>query len=184
MKKDVLIERYVALLEKWNGSINLVQSKSLDDVIKRHIDDSLQIYDLLDFESKVLDIGSGAGFPGVPLSIMGLSRIVLCEKNLKKSVFLREVRAQLGLDFEIFNADVYSFDRKNYTAVSRAFGSLSLLFDVMSHIQSPKGVFHKGELYEKEIAEAKEFFDFDYVLHESLTNDKSVIIVVSNIRRK
>ncbi len=184
MRYNEQFDQYIQLLGKWNRSINLIQKDSMDSIYERHIKDSMQICDLLSKDECIIDVGSGAGFPGVVLAICGFENIVLCEKNLKKTVFLRDVRSKLGLKFEIFNDDICKFKESGFTAVSRAFGSLGLLLETMLAISSPKGVFHKGESYEDEIRVAKELFDFEYKFRPSATNKESVIIAVSGVKRK
>ena len=182
--KTHLINEYIDLLTKWNEVVGLVQHDSLNDVFGRHIEDSVQLCNFLSKDSLVLDIGSGAGLPGVILSVCGFERVVLCENNRKKIVFLQEVARKLQCKFEIFGDSIYNFNGEGYTAVSRGFGSLSVLLDVMLKISCVKGVFHKGETHMKEIEEAQVLFNFDYDVHLSETNSKSAIIIVQNIVRK
>lgn len=182
---EALISQYLQLLEVWNRRINLVQRDTLKSAFDRHIVDSLQIYDLVkDVSSPIIDIGSGAGFPGAVLSIYGINNVVLCEKNFKKASFLRELKNNLMLNYEIFNDDIIKFQGMGYISVSRAFGNLSKLLDIMLRISSYRGIFHKGERYMEELEEASNYFDFEYDLIQSRTNRKSRIIDVRNIRRK
>ena len=81
--------KYIELLNNWNKRINLVQADTLRDVKTRHIDDSLQLAPYLPKNGTIFDIGSGAGLPGIILAIAGFDNIVLIEKDIKKSVFLK-----------------------------------------------------------------------------------------------
>ena len=193
MLQNEIIDSYLSILRTWNKKINLVQTDTLQSAFERHIKDSMQICDMLDKNDLIVDIGSGAGLPGVVLSICGFKNVVLCEKNFKKSVFLKTVKSKLNLNFDVFNDDIYNFSKiqnaprgafENCVAVSRAFGSLKLLLDVMCSINISKGVFHKGEKINEEINEALHEFEFDYSLVKSVTSDNGVIITVSEIRRK
>jgi 16S rRNA (guanine(527)-N(7))-methyltransferase RsmG len=152
MTPNELIDQYIKLLVKWNKKINLVQARSLLQVFGRHIKDSLQICEMLSKNDLLLDIGAGAGFPGVILAIQGFNNVILCEKNHKKCTFLREVKGKLGLNFEIYEGDIYNFNAprgalQKIIAVSRGFGSLTKLLDIMDNISIEEGVFHKGEKY-------------------------------------
>lgn len=165
------VQQYISLLKVWNKKINLVQHNTLKDIINRHINDSLQIKDMLNENDTILDIGSGAGLPGVILSIYGFQKVILCENNFKKVVFLREVKRQLGLNYNIFADDIYKFDTSKYTeitAVSRAFASLLKLLEIMHVLNIPKGVFHKGVRYKNEILVAKQYYEFDCNVIQSI----------------
>jgi 16S rRNA (guanine527-N7)-methyltransferase len=178
------IKAYCNLLFQWNGSINLIQKKSINNMMERHIKDCQQICDVLDKKEKVIDVGSGAGLPGVILAINGFHNLILCEKNAKKATFLRIVKTKLNLQYKILNEDIYNITETGSTIVSRAFGSLSILCNVMLEINSIKGVFLKGETYKQEIKEAGQHYHLDYEIIKSVTNLKSAIIKINNVRRK
>ncbi|MDR3030994.1 MAG: 16S rRNA (guanine(527)-N(7))-methyltransferase RsmG [Holosporales bacterium] len=178
------VEKYISILKKWNKCINLLQGDTLENILGRHITDSLQILDLLKSEEKILDIGSGAGFPGMVLAINGFENIVLCEKSYKKTIFLLSVKKALNLNISILNDNIYNFKHKNYTCIARAFGSLLKLLEIMERLNSPKGVFHKGENYRQEIEEASRVFKFDFKPTESVTNRGSVILTIRNVGRR
>lgn len=178
-----MIEAYCDLLKKWNKSVNLIQQNTAYNIISRHIIDSEQIGILLNKTDEIIDIGSGAGFPGIILAINGFQHITLCEKNIKKITFLRAVKQTLGLNFDICD-DIYEFYSNNHTAVSRAFAALNKLCDIMIKSNIKTGLFHKGATHLNEIKEAEKEYSFDYKIIPSITNKKSAIIKVSNIRRK
>ena len=189
MTQNELFDQYIVNLTKWNKKINLVQNDSLHNVFERHVKDSLQTQELLGKDDYIIDIGSGAGFPGIVLSICGFSKVTLCEKNFKKCVFLREVKNKLNLDFNVYNGDIYKLNVPRETlsktvAVSRAFGSLLKLLEIMEKLGIERGVFHKGENFYSEIEEANSEFKFDYKQIQSVTNEKSVILSIDKIRRK
>ena len=95
--KEVLgkLELYHDLLISWQKKYNLVGPSTLKDIWERHFIDSAQLFSILPLEHKekpIYDIGSGAGFPGMVLAIMGRKDIVLCESSSKKCIFLEEVK--------------------------------------------------------------------------------------------
>jgi 16S rRNA (guanine527-N7)-methyltransferase len=91
---------YSFILKDWQKKINLVSDSTLENMWERHFLDSAQLYSLLPKQEKgsvVYDVGTGAGFPGMILAIMGRKDIVLCESSKKKCTFLEEVKKQLGM---------------------------------------------------------------------------------------
>ena len=96
---------YRRLLEKWNPAINLVGKESLRDVWRRHMLDSAQLHRYLPQETSpvILDMGSGAGFPGLVLAIMGAGKVHLVEADQRKATFLREAARVTGAGVEIHN---------------------------------------------------------------------------------
>lgn len=173
------VNQFISILEKWNAKINLIQHDSFSDITNRHILDSLQIKDLIPSGYTALDIGSGAGFPGIILSIYDVD-VILCEKNLKKVVFLKEIKRQLNLNCQIFADDIYNFppNAKKLIAISRAFSSLCTLIGIMQLKQIPIGIFHKGENYQQEIPQAEKMYNFKYELIPSITNIKSRLVKI------
>jgi 16S rRNA (guanine527-N7)-methyltransferase len=92
------LRRYADLLVKWQRSINLVAADSLNDLWRRHMLDSAQLYDLLPSgDCRVVDLGSGAGFPGLVLAAMGARDVHLVESDGRKCVFLAEAARACGL---------------------------------------------------------------------------------------
>ena len=183
MTQNGLIEQYIGGLKKWNNTINLVQRETLNDVYNRHIKDCKQLSKYLSADNFIIDVGSGAGLPGVVLSIMGYQDIVLCEKDYRKCVFLRDVRCNLNLGYEIYNSDIYKYKvpegkQDSAVCVARAFASLDKLISIMEKLNVSRGVFHKGESYMNEIDEATSKHDFEYTLYPSETNPSSVILEI------
>src|SRR5690606_31335655 len=97
------LQVYVQLLREWQSRKNLVSPASLADVWRRHILDSAQLFPLLDEDDEVVDIGSGAGFPGLVLAIMGAQNVRLVESNQQKCAFLRAVAEATGTAVELWN---------------------------------------------------------------------------------
>ena len=189
MTQDELLEQYIEHLIKWNKYINLVQYETLNNAYERHIADCMQINNFLPKEDYIIDVGSGAGLPGVILSILGYKNIKLCEKSYKKCIFLYEIKSKLKLDYTVFDGDIFEYrvpehKLKNAVLVSRAFGSLEKLLTVMECLSVSRGTFHKGKTYKNEIEEAKQIYQFDYSISPSATAPDSVILNVSEVRRK
>jgi 16S rRNA (guanine527-N7)-methyltransferase len=193
MDRKSVVDKYICLLNDWNSQINFVQSASMFDVMDRHIRDSQQIRHYINYHNTVLDVGSGAGFPGIILSIFGFKKVVLCEKNFKKAMFLKEVKKRLKLSFEVFDDDINKFSISNcvsrgmssdITMVSRAFGPLVKLMYIMERIGVKNGVFHKGKKHAAEIEVANKYFEFALQIKQSVTSREGVIVLVSDLMRK
>jgi 16S rRNA (guanine527-N7)-methyltransferase len=102
------LSAYIALLEKWQPCINLISPASLPDIWQRHVFDSAQLLAYMpemrpDAPRRILDIGSGAGFPGLVLAILGAGQVQLVESDQRKSVFLQTVIRELGLSATVVN---------------------------------------------------------------------------------
>jgi 16S rRNA (guanine527-N7)-methyltransferase len=177
------------LIEK-NKTINLIGKNTEKTIFKRHFKDSAQIYNLLNKKLDVIDIGSGAGFPGIIVKILMdnesyTGNIILIEKSPKKSNFLRDLCIKLDLKVKIENKrlEIYNF-LKNSTVVSRAFKStletINILHKNVKKINEL--VLLKGKTYQQELEEAKKKYTFDVEKFKSFTSDDSSIIKIKNIK--
>lgn len=175
---------YKNLLEKWQKSINIVSRGTIDDFWNRHILDSLQISDYIIGE-KVLDIGSGGGFPGMVIAICTDFKITCIDSDTRKIVFLEEVARVTETSVEIIADRIENLKNTNFdTVCARGFAKLSALIPLV-HKYSRKsyGVFLKGKTVNEEIEEAQKKFKFKYELFPSKTNKSGNIIVVSEIEK-
>jgi len=152
--------KYYELILQWNKKINLV-SRAEKDIIKNHILDSLSIYYLLK-GNYLLDFGSGAGFPGIPLRILNSNiSLDVVEAKKKKVVFLREVRRELKLhDVRIYNLDIRQFqpDRLYDVITARTVGSIKKIVQLTAGFLKDDGriITFKGERLATELEEAKD----------------------------
>lgn len=135
---------YAELLKRWQRRVNLVASSSLEDMWQRHFLDSLQLLPLLEAadlaqpDIKVLDLGSGAGFPGLVLAIAAGFHVELVERTQKKAHFLREVIRQTGASAEVFNDHLERHPPQAFGVVtSRAFASVDKTLEYVARI-TPK----------------------------------------------
>jgi 16S rRNA (guanine527-N7)-methyltransferase len=178
------------LIEK-NKTLNLIGKNTEKSIFSRHFKDSAQIYDLLDKKLNIIDIGSGAGFPGIIIKILMENEslkgnIILVEKSSKKSNFLRDLCIKLDLKVKIENRrlEIYDF-LENSTVVSRAFKSIldtiNILYGDIENIKEL--VLLKGKTYQQEIDDAKKKYTFDLEKFRSITSDGSSIIKIKNIKQ-
>jgi 16S rRNA (guanine527-N7)-methyltransferase len=171
------LECYAALLEKWNRSINLVSRASLTDLWRRHMLDSAQLWPLLPPPQerprgrprKVLDLGSGAGFPGLVLAIMagtgGGGDFHLVEADEKKAAFLREAARATETRIVLHNQRIETLRPLSVDVVTaRACAPLSRLLDYAAPFlrpepgsgYRPRGLFLKGRDFDRELTAARE----------------------------
>ena len=180
------LQKFVELLLKWNQSINLISKSTEAEVWERHILDSIQVVDLVEGK-RVLDIGTGGGFPGVVISIVTNAPVILVEKNSKKCTFLHKVRGEVSGDFEIINQAIEDVVIEKVDVITcRGFASVKKILELTSRYLNKdiKLVLLKGENYKMEIEEAKKVgWDFSVGVKESITNKKGAVLTLSNIRR-
>lgn len=188
------LDRFRALLEKWQAAQNLVSRETLEAFWSRHVANSLQALPLLPVgPGAVFDLGSGGGFPGLPLAVAkkgsGL-RFVLCEANQKKVAFLRTAIRELRPEAEVRAGRIEALDPREAGAaeivVSRAFAPLNLLFEMAFPLLKPEGklVLHKGRENGREIETAALNWQFDVVRHHSRTDQEGVLLEISALVRR
>lgn len=164
------LEGYADLLIRWTKAVNLVSRDSLHDLWRRHMLDSAQLLPHLpriteDRRRVVLDLGSGAGFPGMVLSVLGAGDVHLVESDQRKVLFLREVAREVGSDAHIHGVRVDQLPRFPVDAVTaRAFAPLDRLLDEAAAFLDPaeaanggaaaRGLFLKGRRVEEELTAA------------------------------
>jgi 16S rRNA (guanine527-N7)-methyltransferase len=151
---------YVQLLGAWNRRINLVGRDTMGDVWRRHILDSAQIFPHLPEKARVLvDLGSGAGLPGLVLAIMGVPEVHLVESDQRKAAFLREAVRVTGAPAQVHARRAETMARPFADVVTaRALAPLPALVDLAGPFLKPGGVclFLKGRGVEEELTRSAE----------------------------
>ena len=184
------LDIYIELIKKWHKNINLVSKNSINDLWNRHVLDSAQLYSLLPAPKKglyIYDLGSGAGFPGMVLAIMGRKDIILCESNKRKCEFLKEVSRITNTNISIVNIRAQKLDGRSALAItSRALASLDALLEISMPILREKGVcvFPKGRTWKEELTVAEKKFIINYNTVQSITSSDSKIIIITKVRKK
>lgn len=150
--------QYLALLQSWNRVFNLTSIDDPKDMVNLHIIDSLVVKDFL-HGTRMLDVGSGAGLPGIPLAIANPEQEwVLLDKNNKKTRFLTQVVAELGLvNVEVAHTRTEDFHPNEGfdTILSRAFSDLKTFLETTKHLIKPNGIWLalKGQYPKEELAQ-------------------------------
>ena len=182
MNNKAKFNRYADILRDWSKRINLVAPSTLNDIEMRHFADSAQLADVLPKNVHVIDMGSGAGFPGVVLAILGW-RVTCVESIGKKASFLNTVKQELELDnLEIYHGRLEDFIRQmpanssDFVFTARAFAPLIKILDY-TKAKNCRLFLLKGREIESEIDTAKQKYKFKYELIPSKTGDGFIIII-------
>ncbi len=186
------LETFAALLRKWNAAQNLVSRETLGDLWPRHIADSLRLLPLLrPGDKRLIDLGSGGGFPAIPVAIAtrGQGRaFTLVEPIGKKAAFLRTAARELNLALTVIAARAEAIDSRETFDVltSRALANLGQLLAFGARFLAPGGRFllHKGRTYREELAAAAQLFDFDVLVHPQESDAGGAILEIANLRAK
>jgi 16S rRNA (guanine527-N7)-methyltransferase len=186
------LEKYKDILILWQKKINLVSPKSLNDLWCRHMLDSAQLFphvtnDVTNTEKPVIDLGSGAGFPGLVLAIMGVKNIHLVESDNRKCTFLREISAETNVDVTIHNVRIEKMDTINAGVVlARGLASLDVLLDYAAPLLAEDGfcLFLKGQKVEQELTLCQKNRMMQVQRSGSLSDPTGVILKIDNVSRK
>ncbi len=152
---------YLALLQKWNRAYNLTAVRDPAELVPRHLLDSLAVLPFLQ-GARVLDVGTGAGLPGIPLAVARPDvAFTLLDSNGKKIRFVQQAKLELGLEnVEVTQAraEAYRPEHRYPTVVARAFAALPQIWGWVSHLLEPGGLLlaMKGLVPEAEVAELTE----------------------------
>jgi len=190
-----VLEHFVRLLAEWQRVHNLVAPSTLDDVWTRHIADSFQLIEHAPTSWREwVDLGSGAGFPGLVVAIAGKEHperhVTLVESNAKKAAFLRAAIRETGANATVAAARVEShaekFGRRADIVSARALAPLPVLLGLAEQY-APAGtlmLFLKGREYVREIEAASETWSFDVVDSKSATDSGGRVLAIRNVRAK
>ncbi len=179
-----VFKRYHDLLLKWNKAINLVSPNSLNEFMNRHVLDSLQLLKYLPSKNiEIIDLGSGAGLPGVILSLAGVKKVTLIESDSRKAAFLLQASKLSSGEIEIINDRIENIDGLECDILtSRALSDLNSLFGYSRNILvRDKYLLHKGESYQGEIDVAKKHWLFGVNVHDSITSKDSRILEIIDV---
>lgn len=188
------LEKYIDLIIQENNVINLISraNVSKEYILNRHIIDSMQIVDFVDFnQKKIIDFGSGSGFPGIILAIVAKfkgseTKIVMYEKSYRKCQFLKKTSATLKLKTEIIQKNIYSEkDKSEMTITSRAFKPLPVILDIAEkNFQNYKNIIlFMGKSGKKILKETLCDWDLSYEIKDSITNKESFILNIMSAKR-
>ena len=190
----ISLNKYEEKLILANKSLNLIGKSTIKEIWYRHFLDSVQVVDFIDKNDKsLMDIGSGAGFPGLILAIVLKDRkiplkIKLIEKSPKKIKFLKELIDALHLDVELINKDIFKYPEKirEDVFVARAFKPLEVNLKLI-HNQGEnwkKFFIFLGKTGKSELLQASKIWDIEYKQRVSVTSDDSIVVEINRIKKK
>jgi 16S rRNA (guanine527-N7)-methyltransferase len=190
------LRAYVAELLYWQARINLIAPSTIDRVWHRHICDGLQLCDYLSGDEKlIVDIGSGAGIPAIPLAIWlaeknTAAEVVMIESNARKAAFLREVSRVCSLNTRIINARVELLGKSDLqqvvdVCVARALAPLPGLLELTAQlpVHPQRMLFLKGQDVDAELTEATKCWNISFCKHSSRTQQNGCILEIHEAER-
>jgi 16S rRNA (guanine527-N7)-methyltransferase len=183
------LDQYVALLLDENDRQNLIGRSTEEEIWERHIADSAQLVRFAPRpDSSWLDIGSGAGLPGMVVAILTDGPVTLVEPRKLRANFLQRAVETLGFGSRV---TVYAAKAERIAGAfdvitARAVASLDSLLRISHHLSTDKTVwlFPKGKSAQKELEEARRAWQGDFRLEPSMTSQEAAILVASGVRRK
>jgi 16S rRNA (guanine527-N7)-methyltransferase len=179
-----ILQKYEQLLLKWQSHINLIGPSTTSEIWRRHFLDSAQLVSLLpDPSVKIVDLGSGAGFPGAVLAAFGYTNVTLIEVDQRKCSFLRTVARETLLPFVVYEGAIETYSDKVDVVVSRALAPLEKLITYAESILSPGAycLFLKGETYQNEITRNISLKSVTIEKIQSKLQGKGVILKVTHL---
>ena len=179
------LEIYVQILQKWQKHINLVSSGTLEDVWGRHILDSAQILKFIS-NGPILDVGSGAGFPGAVIATMTNFDVTCLDSDTRKCLFLKEVFSQTDTKCRVENCRLETFLKKenNFKIITaRGFSKLGDLLNVVYRYNC-EGIFLKGKSFLEEIEIAEKVWMFHVEHFSSVTDEQGRILKIRDVQLK
>jgi len=186
-KKIKNFEIYIDMLIKWNKRINLVSSSTVKTAWFRHVLDSAQIYSYLPKKTKsLIDFGSGAGFPGMVMALIGVPKVHLVESKTKKAEFLYAVCNATGADVQIHNSRIESLASRKFDVITaRALAPLTKLLEYGFNFSNKNSVqlYLKGRNVETELTQAKKKWNMDLQSHQSVTDPESRVLSISKVSK-
>ena len=190
----VYLENFIELVLKENKVLNLIsrENENKNYIRKRHIVDSMQIIDFIDFNQKrITDLGSGSGFPAIILAILtkfknSRSKIYLYEKSYKKCQFLKKTSEVLKLNTEIIQKNIHDEkDNNEMIITSRAFKPLPIVLDIVdkNFKNYTNLILFMGKSGKKILKETLNKWNLSYQMKESITNKDSFILNIISAKK-
>ena len=180
------LEAYEALLRTWQTSINLVSANSLDDPWRRHFLDSGQLATHIGGAQSIVDLGSGAGFPGLVLAVMTDLPTTLVESDQRKAAFLREAVRICGAPVAIIAGRAETVPpRPADIVVARALAPVTKLLEIAERWVAPGGqcVFLKGARVKEELTDASRVWNINFELRPSLSDPRGRVLLIREFSR-
>ena len=183
-QKKIALIKYASLVMDYNKNINITGAENIEDFIKEHIIDSLLALNIFKSCDNIIDIGSGAGLPSIPLAIVYENKkFTLCESKNKKADFLDMAKKELSLNnIEIKRVNVYEIKEKYDTITARAFSDIKTLLKIFKRLKNKNSVLiaYKGKLdkIKEELEEIKNIEKYNFKIKNLNNKEKERNIVI------
>ena len=188
------LEKYIDLIIQENNVINLISRANVNReyILKRHIIDSMQIVDFIDFnQKKIIDLGSGSGLPGIILSILSKSngskiKTAMYEKSFHKANFLKQVSSNLNLNTEVLKENIFDHtDNDKAIITSRAFKPLPVVLELLNtNFKNFRNlIIFMGKTGNEILNETLKKWKLDFQAKKSITNNDSFILNIKGIKK-
>ena len=186
--QETKLQKLIEELVVCNKHTNLVGKSTLADPWRSHILDCIQITPFIEKKnSSILDMGTGAGFPGLILAIMGYERVSVIDSNGKKIDFINSICKKLDIKVNVFLSKIEKLNNKKFDFLtSRALAKLNKLL-TYSHNFIHKDtvlIFLKGKTVNEEIKEARKYWYFKSKVQQSRSDDRGKVLIIKNLTPK
>ena len=182
------IDYYLSSIIEHNKHTNLVGKSTIENIWDRHVLDCLQLTKyIINKKLKILDLGTGAGLPGVLFSIVGFQKVLMVDSVKKKTDFVRKIIKELSLTAKIQNKRIEKPPTSQHNIiVSRALAPLVklLTYARMYSNKNTTSLFLKGRNASSEIDMASKVYFFEFEKIKSLSSDDGCVLKINNIRNK
>ncbi len=188
------LAKYEEILKIYNKNLNLVGKSTLNNIWNRHFLDSFQVIDFIDKNCKTaVDLGSGAGFPGLVVAIAAKDKnyslkVELIEKSPKKAKFLKEIISELQLNANVIIEDAFkkSFQLNEEVIMARAFKPIKIILELIHNRAKnwKKIIIFLGKSGKSELLQASKKWDIEYKQTMSITSKDSLIIEINSLKKK
>jgi len=188
------LEKYIDLIIQENNVINLISRTNMNKeyILKRHIIDSMQIIDFIDFnQKKIIDFGSGSGLPGIILSILSKNngskiKTAMYEKSFHKANFLKQVSSNLNLNTEVLKENIFDhIDNDKVIITSRAFKPLPVVLELLNtNFKNFRNlIIFMGKTGNEILTETLKKWKLDYETKKSITSNDSFILNIKGVKK-
>ena len=188
------LEKYIDLIIQENNVINLISRANVNReyILKRHIIDSMQIVDFIDFnQKKIIDLGSGSGLPGIILSILSKNngskiKTAMYEKSFHKANFLKQVSSNLNLNTEVLKENIFDrTDNDKAIITSRAFKPLPVVLELLNtNFKNFRNlIIFMGKTGNEILTETLKKWKLDYETKKSITSNDSFILNIKGVEK-
>ena len=185
---EVALEEYLVRLQNYNTHTNIVGKSTLLKPWISHVLDSIQILPFIQNKKySILDMGTGAGLPGIVLNILGCSNVTLVDSNRKKINFLKIVKKEMNLKVNLILDRLENINNSKFDIItSRALANLEKLLSYSQKFVKKNTVliFLKGKTVNEELKEAQKKWIFQFQKFKSISDSRGNILIIMNIKKK